>query len=188
MRSRFVCLILLAMLTGCNRDRQHAPTAHAATSAALPSATALPATKRDSIRLEGSWQPLLLGLFQPGGDLPFYTYVPSDMLTETHTSAHGVAYRFIANFAGTRKDDAYLEVFVFPAAMNKDSIVATAKRYRDAHKQKGFSNAFDLRMHNNRYYYIARFYPEEYGDGFAPRAQRILDEWQWLDATSLPRP
>lgn len=38
---------------------------------------------------------------------------------------------------------------------------------------------------NDRYYMIVRHYPQEYGDGFAPRAALLLERWRWADGSRL---
>ena len=35
--------------------------------------------------------------------------------------------------------------------------------------------------HGNRFFHLLIHYPAEYGDGMAPRAALILDEWRWED-------
>lgn len=126
---------------------------------------------------------VMLKLIQPKSSVPFLTYMPPDMIEETRTTSQGEGHYFIANFAGQRNDNAYLVVFVYPAGVKQEEAVRIAKEFQSVREKTGYVVNVDLRLHNNRYYYIGRYYPAEYGDGFGPRAKTILDEWQWLDAT-----
>ncbi len=40
---------------------------------------------------------------------------------------------------------------------------------------------------NGRWFHIVVQHPAEFSDGFAPRAQRILDEWRWQGEVPLGR-
>src|SRR3990172_8896165 len=107
--SRWVYVILAAFVTGCNGagDQQPPPSQQqpgpAATSLpkssrAAPGLVALPAQKLDSIRLEGTAEPITMRLVQPASSMPFVTYVPKDMVVESARSDAGEAHHFYANF------------------------------------------------------------------------------------------
>ena len=38
-----------------------------------------------------------------------------------------------------------------------------------------------LGRHGDRLFQVTLHYPEEFAEGFNPRAHRILDEWRWSD-------
>ena len=186
----------MLLLAGCNRDVKPVARTVAVDSAATQHPAALPAPKLvtlppqkiDTVSVEGTSQQMTLRLIQPTSTMPFYTYVPPDIAVVDSTTSDGEDHFFIADFAGKRNDQAFVLLHFFPADMPREKIVAIAKAYRDSHQGKDLFSSFDLRMHNDRYYFLAQQYPHEYGDGFAPRAARILSEWQWLDVTSAPRP
>ncbi|MGQ0813149.1 MAG: hypothetical protein ACT4O1_01635 [Gemmatimonadota bacterium] len=156
----------------------------------------LPQQKRDSIRIEGTTEPITLRLIQPpSASPPFYTYMPTDMAFEAASSGEGDGYYFYTNFGGNRNEDAYLLLFVFPTGateadagqrvrmyVESRGAPASADRKSFTFKRGGrlYAAGIELRRHGSRYYYLARQYPIEYADGFGPRAQKIIDEWQWL--------
>lgn len=202
-RSAGLILILVCVLAGCNRDEQDMSRHQGQPDSAVNAEhqppeqlTYMPQEKIDSIRIEGTAEPMKLKLVQPPGSLPFLTYVPQDMIFEQVSSGEGEGYYFYTNFAGRKNEEAYLLMFVFPAgteqtdavrlvkayvaSRSKDVAPAEYKSFRFKRGETTFVGSIDLRMHGNRYYYLAKQYPEEYGDGFGPRAQRIIEEWKWL--------
>ncbi len=196
--SRWVYVILAAFLTGCNGagDQQPPPqqqpepvaTSPTKSAPAAPGLVALPAQKLDSIRLEGTAEPITLRLVQPASSMPFVTYVPKDMVVESTRSDTGEAHYFYANFGGKLNKDAFLLIFIYPSNASQQDAVRLAKAFQDTHQQKNHFVDLDLRLHGDRYYYVARQYLYEYADGFGPRAQRILDEWKWLPALPTATP
>jgi hypothetical protein len=183
----FYPVILALALGACNRNDDRPPSSVIRTppAAAPGPLRTLPVEKTDSIQIEGSWQRYSLTLFQPASSLPFYTYVPAGMVAKTRNSPAGEAHYFFANFAGHYNEDAFLLVFIFPAGTLRADAVRAAERLRDERKSAGFLvPTADVRMHGSRLYYIAESYPGDYGDGFGPRAQRIIDNWQWVEPTS----
>lgn len=200
--SRWLFVILLCSLAGCNNDaaRQQAqPRYDSASSVPAPEPAPVPAPasaqsaaepaaeKTDTLRIEGDAQPVKLRLYRPQSSLPFLTYVPADMIAETRSADDGEAHYFFTNFAGKRNDNAFLLVFVLPAGATRADMTRLVTAFQQTRQQKGFVTAVEPHERGGRFYYVARHYPAEYGDGFGPRAHRILGEWQWLDATSEPR-
>lgn len=103
-----------------------------ATAAGAPASR--PATRTDTLHIEGSAEPVTVTLFRPpaGFPLPFSTYVPPDMEAEVETATApqaGEAVRFLAAFGGQRNDDAYVHLFVFPAGTVRRTAVAEARGY-----------------------------------------------------------
>ncbi|MGQ0560382.1 MAG: hypothetical protein ACT443_00755 [Gemmatimonadota bacterium] len=206
---KFAVIVAFAF-GGCNRDaheqqeqaRAPGPQQRQQTDNALPPEQRpprqleyVPREKKDSIRIEGASEAITLRLVQPAADLPFLTYVPSDMVLEPVRSAEGEAYYFYANFGGRRNDNAYLLVFIFPAgtqqgeALERVNAFAASRGaplpadYEHFTFRKGtesYAGSIDLRQHGSRFYYIAYQYPVEYADGFGPRARKIMAEWRWL--------
>lgn len=189
-------VILLGVLAGCNgKDKKPAgAAAQDSARAGRPVSpaggfVALPTEKTDTIRVEGNAEPIKVQLVQPPSSVPFLTYIPADMISETRSSNMGEAHYFYANFGGKRNSQAYLLMNVLPAGTTMANAVAVAKAFREAGEQAGYIVSLDLRMHGNRYYFIGEHYPSEYADGLPPRSHIIQSEWKWLDATaSRPRP
>lgn len=188
------CVILLSVLAGCNRQPEksgHVVTDSAPlvrTRAGGGELVAVPTEKTDSIRIEGVLQPIKLRLVQPPSNVPFLTYVPEDMISETRASRAGEAHYFFANFGGKRNREAYLLMNVLAAGTTKETAVAIAKAFRSAGAKAGYVVTMDLRMHGNRYYIIGEHYPQEYSEGLAPRLGIVQREWKWLDATPSAPP
>lgn len=74
---------------------------------------ARPDTLRDTLRIEGLPEPVVLLRFDEPG-VPFTAYYPSDVAPDVGASGEGLGVRFHAAFGGTRRDDAYL-AFFFPS-------------------------------------------------------------------------
>lgn len=201
-RSTGLFLILLAALGACNReksaaDRHQGQPVGAANAEHQPQdqLTYLPEQKIDSIRIEGSTEPLTLKVIQPPSSIPFVTYVPSDMLFEPGAADEGEGFYFYTNFGRRRNENAYLLMFIYPDGTKQEDAIRRVKawvasradvpasqieQFRFEKDGTRYIAGIDLRMHGNRYYHVAEQYPEEYAEGFSPRAQRILDEWKWL--------
>lgn len=183
--------------------------------AAQPQKTNRPPTRRGTIGLEGMQQKFTFKLFDSSKyslPVPFTTYVPHDMLAEINSSGEGDGVTFVANFDGKRNDNAFLEVNFFGEGVREDvartMIVALAivredqKRRSDAPNRfkwslvehdfmdqtgsgEWFMGTVALGKHNDRYFYVIIQYPENYEEGFVPRAYRILDEWRWRGGQRL---
>lgn len=48
-----------------------------------------------------------------------------------------------------------------------------------------FTGRIAVGRHGGLFFMIVRHYPAEYGDGFGPRADLILDSWRWEDGSGL---
>src|SRR5688500_14162329 len=98
-------------------------------SVAQPSNT-LPLEKKDSVRIEGSMEPITLKLIKPeGADPAFTTYMPKDFVFDPVSSGEGTGYYFFTNFAGKRNPEAYLLLFVFPENTTQADAVARVKAF-----------------------------------------------------------
>lgn len=179
-------------------------------------AAARPQTRTDTLLLEGTAEPVELVLVRaPAGfPLPFSTYATGDFIVEPAESEGGdPAVRFIAAFGGVRNDEAFLEVAAHPpgeteaeaagraerAAGEGGDVVApgepglewAVRRWRIARRDPrggwilGFAG---LGRHGDRWFHVLARYPGEYGDGFGPRADLILEHWRWDDGAPLAPP
>jgi hypothetical protein len=172
--------------------------------------TERPATKTGTLSLEGNDDPFTFRLFDAASasvPAPFTTYVPEDMIADIVGTDSGKTVRFVANFGGRRQEQAYLEVAFFPPATSESearSVIektgpggASLKLSSDGSKRFTWSlaeygisytsktgrmtGAIALGKHGDRLFRLTLHYPEEFGDGFMPRASRILEEWRWSD-------
>lgn len=166
-----------------------------------------PPTKTTTIKIEGEKTPVNLKLYQQ--DSPrFSTYVPEDFIVETSAAGEGTSARFIANFGGTRNDQAYVHFF-FPAqAMNLNQIrpLVTGKRgllannkwqvvrrntnipyrwvkerifFKQRQGNQNFVGSVLIGENRGKAFHVITHYPAEYGDGFDPRANLILQNTQF---------
>lgn len=171
------CVILLGVLVGCNRSDKPAATT---TTDSAQSRVTLPSEKTDTIVIEGNKQAIKLRLVRPPSALPYVTYLPEDMISETHISRLGEAHYFYANFGGTRNNQAFLVMKLLPAGAKMVDAITAAKAFRDEGDAHRFVTKVDVRQHGDRFYFLGEHYPPEYGDGFPPRSQIVQREWQWL--------
>ena len=95
-----------------------------------------PATRTDTLMLEGMPEPMALRLFRTPSDfpLPFSAYVPGDMEPEAMASGEesGRAIRFVAEFGGVRNDGAFIHLFVYPEGTDAQRALAMARAYEAA--------------------------------------------------------
>jgi hypothetical protein len=176
----------------------------------VPQPTPRPATIQDTLELEGTKEPITASLFDSAGtSLPVEctTYVPQEVVVETLDAESGAAVRFVARFAGKREENAYLQVVFLPAATTEAGArvrvreVAASRgieeRAPDAPRRFEWSLAeYDftrrtgpravmgtvaLGRHGGRYFSAVLSYPEDYEEGFVPRAIYILKQWRWKD-------
>lgn len=94
-----------------------------------------PATRLDTMLLEGTPEPVTLNLFRtpPDFPLPFDAYVPEDMATETSMEdGGGAAVRFIAAFGGVRNPDAFMQLYVHPEGTDHQEALAAVRAFEAA--------------------------------------------------------
>ncbi len=145
-----------------------------------------PETKRDSIQLEGTFEPITAKLVAPQGSIPFSTYVPDDMLFEQANSDEGEGYFFYANFGGKKNEKAFMLVFLLPSGSTEADAQAIGNAFVTS--RRGAHNVANIRIgdYNGRSFYLAHTYPAEFGDGMGPRTHYIRSNWVWLnDGKSL---
>jgi hypothetical protein len=157
-------------------------------------------TKTATIFLEGEKIPITLRLYDQYSHL-FTTYFPEkDFLAEGSGSGEGTGVRFIANFGGSKNENAYVHVAFLNnlttlgqvrsfingkrglIASNKWRVVSKtqnvsypwAKEKIVFSKGKDITGSLYLGEQNGKAFYVITHYPVEYGDGFSPRADLIL--------------
>ncbi|WP_256973050.1 hypothetical protein [Nostoc sp. T09] len=172
--------------------------------ASYNSKTNRPTTKTATISVEGEKTPITLRLYDQYSNL-FTTYFPDkEFLAEGSSSGEGTGARFIANFGGSKNENAYVHIaflnnlktlqqlksFVNAKngliASNKWRVVdrtqkvpyAWAKEKIVFSKGKSIVGNVYLGQQNGKVFYVITNYPVEYGDGFSPRADLILQNLQ----------
>lgn len=165
-----------------------------------------PAEKIDSIPMEGTYEKFTMKLVEGAGEPRFSTYVPPDMIYEPVASDEGQGHYFFTNFAGKRNDNAFMLVFVFPEGATEADARRLAQAFatsrkpvqRSAEAGKKFNESIvehdfqyqsnggwllgevSVGKYNDRFFYLALQYPEDYSEGFYPRINYIRREWVWL--------
>lgn len=168
-----------------------------------------PETKKGTIGIEGMQQEFNLNLVE-GSPPAFYTYIPADMVVERVSSGEGDSFRFLANFAGKKRDDAYMTFFFYPKGTNLEQAVKFANsfilinkwqkinrqnpdtgKYYDwsesewhfqSHVNGGdYLGSIAVGKHQDRIFHVLIYYPEDFSEGFIPRTKKILDEFVWTD-------
>jgi hypothetical protein len=172
-----------------------------------PDRPARPDSIVGEISVEGMAEPMVLRLFRAPQAFPlaFSTYVPADMEAGVAASGEGDAVRFVARFGGVRDERAGLSLHVPAAGLDAAAAQRLATEMAAMHgaaermSSGGYTWALEeyrfhspervgrvaLGRHDSRYFLLLLAHPPEFGDGFAPRAARILGEWQWADGSRL---
>ena len=165
-----------------------------------------PAEKPDSMPIEGSHEKFTARLVEGMGEPRFSTYLAPQMIYEPVASDEGQGHYFFTNFAGKRNDNAFMLVFVFPEGATEadarkmvEAFVVSrkpvqrsaeaGKRYDESIVERDFQfqinglwhqGEVSLAKYNDRFFYLALQYPEDYSEGFFPRVNYIRKEWVWL--------
>ncbi|MFK0733574.1 MAG: hypothetical protein ACFKPT_07800 [Gloeotrichia echinulata GP01] len=164
------------------------------------SKTKRPPTKSATIYVEGEKIPITVKLYNKFSNL-FTTYFPvQDFIVEGGSSGEGTGVRFIANFGGSKNENAYVHVAFLKnlKTIQQVRIFVNAKKgliasngwrvvsrtqnvsYRWAKEKIVFSKGKDIvgnvyiGQQNGKAFYVISQFPGEYGDGFSPRADLIL--------------
>lgn len=168
-----------------------------------------PPTRTDTIYLEGTPEVTELTLVRsPSGFEPaFSTYVPEGMVRVFGHPVRGLELRFVAAFGGVRNEEASLGFTFHPPETTEDEVREEARRVAREHGGSGeplspgrwewaeaeypFGDAggparlfgtVAVASHGGRWFRVLLRYPPEYGDGFAPRTELILDAWRWEES------
>jgi hypothetical protein len=151
-----------------------------------PEPPARPDTKRDSIQLEGTWEPITATLVKPQASLPFSTYVPDDMAFEQNSADEGEGYYFFAEFGGQKNENAFMLVFILPQGSSAADAQSLGSAFIASRSGAGRIANVRYGEYNGRFFYVAHAYPAEFGDGMGPRTHFIRTNWVWLnDGRSL---
>lgn len=169
---------------------------------------ALPQERVDTLEIEGQREPVRLQLYSHD-ELPASFYYPvGDFDPELVPSPVGYGVHFTATFGGVRAEEASMRFF-FPAAgtpLNNpnelrtlveepggiaeiEGIILGEERpatacepleyCRNIAPSTDLTGYIGLGNHENQWYLVIIAYPAEFGDGFAPRSQLLLDRMVW---------
>lgn len=210
---RLFPLILTLILAACQGPAADVPPAGDAPAHTGTTATTEPppATRVDTLWIEGMPEPMELRLFQAEEGLPlaFHTYLPADWRAVSIPNQKTVLF----TPEGPLADRATLSVRIYPAGMTPEDALerlrvraasdaqataqtavfldqpeapwALAEAVYTAGPMAGHAT---LARQRERYVEIIAQYPVEAGDGFAPREALILSEWRWADGAPLVPP
>lgn len=167
-------------------------------------ASTRPSTKTDTINIEGEESEVTLKLYDELSQV-FTTYFPKDdFVAESASSGADTGNIFYYNVDGNKNRDVYVSISFPTGANNAEQLerLLTAKgglvqknqwqmeeRTKDVpyswakekiiYKQPGSEDNLLVQLYmgeaNGKVFYVITHYPAEYGDGFAPRANFILD-------------
>lgn len=169
-----------------------------------------PAYKTVDVMREGTRDTMRLRLTGSarGFEPPFYTYVPVDMIFEPLDAAIGEGFRFTANFAGQRRNDAFVLMVAYPQGTSEGAARANVESYiagrelmpSEGNRERwsiaewafrGTTHAGDpihgwvgLGRHADRYFIFGMEHPPEFSEGMGVRADQIMKEWRWLPEAS----
>jgi hypothetical protein len=168
-------------------------------------------SKQGTLIIDGKQTPITLKLFDSAKTtvpLKFTTYLPADMMSEVKSEREGDSVRFMANLAGKRNPDAYLEFFVEVQGTTEAEARGVARmaaiarglvaRPPDAPTQHEWAlSEYDFKGagpegkrlvgtimfsgHSDRYFTVVLSCPEKDATQIRPRAEIILREWRWED-------
>lgn len=171
--------------------------------------TAAPEYKEGIIVIKGTPQSLQLNLVR-GEPYPFYTYSPSDMITQRISADDGTSFRFLGQSNGVQREDVYMTLFfcqpgVTPeqAAQTIDTFLSqsgwrkverrkqpkqfdwSVREWNFEHKlnSKRYSGQVYLAQHHGQTFYIMTHLPPDSSANAAykARADVIIDELIWTD-------
>ncbi|MEM0964076.1 MAG: hypothetical protein AAGK21_16225 [Bacteroidota bacterium] len=130
--------------------------------------------------------------------IDFSTYVPADWRTHTVATPGGQAVQFEVTV------DALMDVFVPTDPSELDGFMEAQAQVQGQTRtipaselpswaREGYTFITDDNVIGAAYvgeyagtpFVLGERFPAEFGDGFAPRAQLIRDQWRWSDGTPL---
>ena len=208
-----VVLCLLAMSWGCadpggGASPEEAPSLPADTTMPPIPGANRPDSVQGVLNLEGSREPMTYRIFRSpeGYPLAFSTYVPADMEVEEAGSGREAEVRFLAAFGGVRNAEMLVSARFPRESLSTEQARARVREIADSlgRAEPGESERYPwalewyridgegtsvgavaLGRHRDRFFFVITRYPADAGDGFEPRAKRVLDEWRWSEGGGL---
>lgn len=172
---------------------------------------ARPDTKIVTMSIEGEATEVELKLFQHE-DLPFTTYYPADgFIPEVTASNRGTNAQFFFSPTGEKDENAYIRFFLPARAMSVETMqdvilgeqgllitnnwelvdrttivsypwVKEMMLYRQPGNEQMAVGAIYIGQADEGAFYALLHYPIEYGDGFEPRANILLENLQFSES------
>jgi hypothetical protein len=163
--------------------------------------TDMPAIGADTLWIEGQPEVLSVRRFTSDTGFPirFTTLIPAGVAVETVSSGEGDAVLFLAVSGAVTRDSVRLAFTVLPErhqpTATESLVRERARRGSDVRDSRGpgWAETFARRegleaagwvgsgKRHDRTFLIDLDYLPEFGDGFEPRANYILENWVWLD-------
>ena len=169
----------------------------------------LPDSIETTFLLEGMEEAITLMLFDES-EFPFYTYYPEDFLPEIFSESNAVRVLFYTNYGDTINREAYMGVTVYQQGfftsqedflheMSGEGGKFNRREYEWIEKEASdelmydwtireyffmsdeFTGAIFAGLQDDQFFYIETHHPWEFGDGFGPRANLILETFTWRD-------
>ncbi|AHM59893.1 hypothetical protein D770_08150 [Flammeovirgaceae bacterium 311] len=184
---------MLVLMLSCGEQHNDRQQPHTADQPVPATVASVPDSIQDTLLIEGMPEAVTLSLYRSPENWPlqFRTYLPPEMEAETISSGEGGAIQF--SFYMAR-----ILFFTFPEGTNRSRAQKTAYTalgsasvdpcdnewewqwgcYYSGNNPKQVSRIL-MGEKEGRYFYFLIQYPAEYGDGFGPRYQLLLDKWEW---------
>jgi hypothetical protein len=159
------------------------------------------------ILVEGIREPMTYRLYRSPESFPlgFETYLPADMEPDNVASGEGESIRFVPTFGDPMTQPGGLSITVPAGELSATDAqrmvreiaagIGNVERVAgggltwalEEYRFQGETHVGSVALgrHDGRYFYVMTAYPAEMGDGFGPRAHRILGEWRWVDGSRL---
>jgi len=167
-----------------------------------------PETIEETIALEGMEEPITLRLYEDEG-LGFYTYVPEQLVAESSSSGEGDGFVAYAAFGGNEERRAALSIFAPAGTYAREGfseyikeikrssgfdvepfVEGASPRFEGSFEEFGIGMTDEadgmsimgtvaLLERNGRMVAVTLQYPEDYAEGFVPRAMRLYEHIVW---------
>lgn len=180
---------LAAVAGGCGRRERADETAVRDTVAAQPRSwlDLLPATRRDSVQVEGMSEAATSRLFR-GTDHHAVFWTPHPITAEPEPGSHGEAARLLWVGGGTPRPFGMVrflgEAGLPPPPVGSEPRTPRAWDWTEAEyvavRGENVLERFDG-MHRGKAFTVELDYPAEWGDGLGPRLVLLFDSWIWVD-------
>lgn len=200
-------LLFLGTAISCNANSSNITSTNNIAQSQQLKQTKRSVRKTVTISVEGEKTQIPVKLYQYPSP-KFSTYFPEkDFIVDSSASGEGAGIRFYANFGGKKNENAYIHFF-FPANANNlaqvrtrvygkrgllasnnwQSINKTSKvpyswvtekiSFKQRKNNQNIIGNVYIGQYQGKAFYVITHYPAEYGDGFAPRENIILQNVQ----------
>jgi len=192
-------ILSAGLLIGCTNQTPEGPPEQIEEPTPGEEESQLPDSREETIVIEGMEEKITTYFYN--GDL-FTTYVPEDLAVAYEDSDMGDIHWFYANYQGNKLENVFLQMVFLPedvkeqpSLAGENSILpflgidlASMEVYEDGYPwaiealrgiQRG-TYAY-LGENEGRYFVFVLQYPVEYAEGFRPRVNKVLENFQWTE-------